>query len=403
MKKIGWIVTALVLLASLVWAFLPKPVDVDFAEVTRGPLQVTVDNEGKTRVKERFVVSSPAAGRMLRIDLKEGDAVVKGQTVLARIDPALPSLLDQRSVAGAQAAVEAAEANVQQAQASIERATAELGKSQVDLRRSENLLSRNAVSPDEVDTNRLTVAVRQAELRSAQFALTAAQAAAQQARAVLLQVSGPTTRSVEAIEIKSPVDGRVLKLLQESEAVVAAGAALVEVGDVGQLEAVVDVLSRDAVKIRRGAAVMLERWGGGDAIAGVVRQVEPSAFTKVSALGVEEQRVNVIVDLAVSPDTQRTLGDGYRVDARIVTWQRDEVTAVPTGALFREGTQWAVFADEQGIARTRRLKLGAMNDQHAEVLEGISAGQRVVLHPSDKIRDGVRIQQRSSDSGTEAF
>lgn len=388
--------TAVVLLAGLIWAFRPRPIEVDLGEVTRGQLLETIDEDGRTRVKERYVVSAPLAGRVQRITLDEGDIVERGTTVLAVVEPALPALIDPRAREQAETAVRAAEASVEQTQAAVVRAEAELAKARVDLRRSEELLKSKAVSPDEVETNRLNVAVREAELRSAHFAVDVARHQLEQARAALLAVSDATTRPSEAMKITSPINGRVLRVLQESETVVPAGAGLVEVGDIGQLEAVIDVLSRDAVRIRPGAGVILERWGGEQDLRGVVRRVEPSAFTKISALGVEEQRVNVVVDLVDRAADGEMLGDGYRVDARIIIWQGLDVLRIPTGALFRDGEAWAAFVADNGTARLRRLKIGVLNPEQAEVLDGLRPGDLVVLHPSDKVRDGVSIVPRAN-------
>jgi HlyD family secretion protein len=393
-RRIGWVLTALAAIALLAWAFYPAPIEVDAAPVQRGLLRVTVDQEGRTRVRERYVIASPVAGTMRRIELKAGDPVVAGQTVLAVIEPLPPALLDARSREELAARLRAAEAALRQSQTMIDRAEAELRYAQIEHRRIARLAESGAASSDELQTAALRVTVREAELRAARFGREVAQFQVEQARAAMLHADRAASPQPAAITIRSPVDGRVLRLIQESQTPVVAGQPLMEVGDPADLEVVVDVLSRDAVRIVPGAAVYFERWGGDVELRGAVRRIEPSGFTKISALGVEEQRVNVIVDLAMAPGQLALLGDGYRLDARIVVWERPDALCIPTGALLRRGEQWAAFVINAGRAQLRPLRIGQSNGLIAEVLEGVAEGETVILHPGDRISPEVLVRAR---------
>jgi HlyD family secretion protein len=357
---------------ALVYAFLPQPVPADLAKVARGALRVTVDDEGRTRVKEVYVVSAPLAGRVLRIERHVGDPVKAGETVLATIQPTAPTFLDLRGKAQAEAAVHAAEAALRLAEAELTRAQAELEFARSDL------------------TSEAAVAAAEAALRVKTFDL-------ETARASLIEPGNEAGMRREegcCVSVRAPVDGRVLRLVQESEAVIAAGAPLVEIGDPRDLEVVVDLLSRDAVRVREGAEVEIDQWGGDVTVAGRLRRIEPTGFTKVSALGIEEQRVNVIIDFTDPPADWQSLGHGYRVEAHIVVWQGEDVLKVPVSALFRHGEAWAVFALADGRARLRTLEVGHRNALAAEVLAGLEEGEQVVLYPSDRLFDGAAVTAR---------
>ena len=412
LKKSVWYVIASVIVAMVAFAFVPKPVEVDVARVERGLMRVTVDQDGKTRVKERYVIAAPLMGRLIRVNLKAGDPVEAGKTVVAAIVPTPPELLDARAREEAEARVRAAEASLLQAEPMIARATARRDQAVVDLERARKMSLDSVVSQDEMDQKMLAVSVTEAEAKAATFARDVARFQLEQARAALARTSVPSTAnslspatapivedtpaSADSIfQIISPVSGYVLRVWQESEAPVNPGTQLLEVGDISELEAVIDVLSRDAVNVRMGAPVLLERWGGGDALRGAVRRVEPSGFTKISALGVEEQRVNVIVDFTDDQNARESLGDGYRVDARIIIWEKSDVVKVPVGALFRNGTDWSVFVVNAGKASERKLKLGRMNAGEAEVLDGLSDQDVVIMHPSDKIKNDVKVVERT--------
>lgn len=391
-RRLIWIVILVSIAALTAWAFMPAPVAVDLATASRGPMRVTVDQDGKTRVKERYTISAPLAGELRRIPLKAGDRVRANQTLLAVIDPTPPSLLDARTRAEAQARVSAAEATLQQSEPHIESARAQLAQAQIDFQRLATAADRGAASPDERDKAQLAVQVRESDLRAAQAAREVARFQLRQAQAALaLTDQGAASSQPAPFEMRSPIDGSVFRVIEESRTPVTAGMPLLELGDLTQLEAVIDVLSRDAVNIHPGATVYLERWGGDQPLAGRVRHVEPSGFTKISALGVEEQRVNVVVDF-VDPDHR--LGDHYRVDARIVTWEDNQVLKIPTGALFRQGEDWAVYVVDGGRAHLRSVKVGHTSDTDAEILGGLRPGDPVIAHPSDKVHDQVRVVPR---------
>ena len=383
-------------MAALIWAFLPQPIAVDLGEVTRGPMQVTVDEDGKTQIRERYVVSAPLSGRLLRIDMEPGDAVQAGASLLATIEPKDPELLDARAVAEAEAQVQAAEASLEQIEPLLEQARATQAFVESELRRLRQAAERTSVSQSELAEAELAYRTQSEELREARLAKVIATFELELARAALLRSrprDTPTDNNWN-VNITSPIDGRVLRLFQESAAVVTPGTPLLELGDPIDLEVLVDVLSSDAVKILPGAEVRLEHWGGDVPLLGQVRLVEPSAFTKISTLGVEEQRVNVLIDLNDPPSARSELGDGFRVEARIVIWEGENVVQVPTSALFRVGGDWAVFVVNQGRAEQRSLEVQHQNDRSAEVVSGLDPGDQVILHASDAIRDGVQVVPR---------
>ncbi|HEU0302926.1 MAG TPA: efflux RND transporter periplasmic adaptor subunit [Longimicrobium sp.] len=363
----------------------PVPADVETAAVARGPLRVTVDEDGVTRVQERFVIAAPVAGRLLRVGLREGDAVAAGD-VVARI-AAAP--LDARTVRQGQAAVAAAEAVWREAGAALAAREAELAQARREARRLRVLQEAGAVSQQAREQAETAEQVGARAVAAAAARVRAAAADLEAARAAVTGADPAALAGETVTEVRSPVRGRVLRVAQESETPVAPGAPLVELGDAAALEVLVDVLSTDAVRIRPGMPVLVEEWGGAGVLEGRVRTVSPSAFTKVSALGVEEQRVNVVADLLASADP---LGEGYRVEARIVTWQAGGVLRVPLSALFRHGAGWAVFVADAGRARLREVRIGHRGDEEAEVLGGLRAGDTVILYPADDVADGVRVR-----------
>lgn len=381
----------------VVYAFWPQPIAVDTAEVVRGPMQVTVDEDGKTRIKERYIVSAPLAGRLARIQLDAGDPIQAGETLLAVIEPGDPELLDARELAQAEARVKAAEAALAQAEPGLEKARAALDYAESELARVERLSADDALTKRERDNARLQYRTSSEEFKSARFNTDIARFELEQAKAALLrtQPDGESETAAWRFEIRAPISGQVLRVFQESSAVVQPGEQLIEVGDAHDLEVEVDVLSSDAVKVSPGNPALLEHWGGERPLKAIVRVVEPSAFTKLSALGVEEQRVNVILDLADPPAERGTLGDAYRVDARIIVWEGNDVLQVPTSALFRRGDKWAVFRINGGYAEQRIVEIGQRNSLEAEVVDGLEAGDRVIVYPSDRIEDGVGIVTRS--------
>ena len=398
-RMILYAVVAVAVAAGLIYAFWPQPVPVDTATIGSGELVVTIDGDGQTRVREVYVVSAPVPGRVLRIERHVGDAVVARETILAVIHPTDPAFLDRRARAQAESFAKAAEAAFVLAEAEQARAVAELDFAQAELARAEQLTTRGAVSQRDLDRAKLTVRTAKAAVATANATVEIRRFELETARAGLIE-PGRSVSQIDdqlcCVDVFSPVSGRVLRVMHESETVVAAGAPLVEVGDSHDLEIVVDLLSSDAVRVAEGAEVAIEDWGGHNALSGRVRRVEPTGFTKVSALGIEEQRVNVLIDFADPPDRWRDLGHGYRIEAHIVVWRGEDVLKLPLGALFRDGDRWAVFVAETGRAQLRHVEIDHANGREAEVTAGLSEGEAVILHPSDLIAGGVRIVPRSA-------
>lgn len=392
--RIGYLLLALALAAGLGYGFMPRPVAVDLVPAHKGSLAVTVDEEGKTRVRERYLVAAPVAGQSRRITLKVGDAVAAGQ-VVALIDPAPSASLDPRTRAQAVARVEAAQAALKVAGENARSALAEARLAEQELARSEALAREKFVSQAAVDQARARLQAGQATRQAAEYSVQVARHEVEAARAALMQAStlargGPA----ETLKVTAPVAGQVLAVPHESEGAVQPGQPLVEIGNPQALEVVVEVLSTAAVKIRAGSKVLLDRWGGDQTLEGRVRVVEPAGFTKVSALGVEEQRVRVIADLTSPPAQWQSLGDGYRVEASFVLWQGDGLLLIPASALFHHQDGWAVFVAREGRARLAPVKIGQRNGLTAQVLDGLKAGDQVIVHPDDKIAEGVRVKAR---------
>jgi HlyD family secretion protein len=395
-RLLVWSPFALILLGVLLWLFRPQPVAVDFGTVERGPMRVTVSDEGETRVKDVFAVSAPVPGLMRRIELEPGDTVVAQSTVVARIEPTDPSFLDVRSQAEAQATVRAAEAARAYAAAEVQRATAELEFAQSELKRFRALAERDSISANDLEAAERRARIATAGLDEVKARLRVQEFELERARARLLApgASRATREKCDCVTVYSPVSGQVLRVLQESEAVVGPGAPLIEIGDPSKLEVVVDLLSTDAVRVMPGQRVIIEAWGGEQPIEGAVRRVEPSGFTKVSALGIEEQRVNVIIDFVGSPGEHARLGHGYRVEPSIVLWETEHALKVPLSALFRESERWAVLVEEGNRAARRIVQLGEQTDLEAQVIDGLKEGERVVLHPGDRVSAGSRLRER---------
>lgn len=377
-------------IAVLVWAFLPKPVAVQLAAVTRGHFQQVVEEDGKTRVRERYIVSAPLLGKLQRISLKAGDRVQQNQ-IVATLLPSMPALLDLRSIAELNARVGTASAQQARAAATVARARAALDKSRADLKRAQTLAASRFISPAQLEQYELEVQLNAKELEAMQYAALAAQHDVATARAALLQSKSGTV-SGRAWPVTAPVAGEVLKVTQESESVVSVGTPLLEIGNPGDLEIVVDVLTSDATLIKPGATVIIRDSGQTNDLQGRVRLVEPSAFTKISALGVEEQRVNVIIDLTSPATLWQRLGDGYKVVASIVVFSTRDAIKVPVSALFRKDGQWAVFVAENGRAAIRPVQIARRSGLEAMVDKGLQPGEKVIIYPGDLIRPGVRIK-----------
>lgn len=370
-----------VLLAAIIVAGLwPRPIQVETARVTRGTLQATVNEEGKTRIKQRYVVSAPVAGQLRRIPFKAGADVTAAQTVLAIIDPVSPTLLDARTRSAAEAKRDAAAANLDKARAGLVFASSEL-------RRFQKLFDEKTVSIQELESAQWRAASAAKEQAAAEGTLREAEAELSESVAG----SGAGTSGACPREILAPASGRVLRVFEENARTVPAGTPLLEIGDPADLEVVVEVLSRDGASICPGAKVEFNQWGGGEPLLGKVRLVEPAAFTKVSALGVEEQRVNVVANLVAPPSQRSQLGDQFRVEARIIVWESKDVLKVPAGALFRHGDDWATFVLADGRAQLRIVKIGRTSGTETQILDGLNEGDQVVLYPGSRVRAGQRV------------
>jgi HlyD family secretion protein len=392
---------ATVVAALLAWAFAPRPVEVEMGVATRGRFEATVDEDGRTRLRDRFVVSAPLAGRLSRITLRAGDAV-EADAPIATLTPALAPMLDERTLREQQARVEVTDANVMRASARIERSKVALELARAELRRTEQLAGRGFVSGTKLEGDRLGVVAAQRELDASVAEHHAAGHELEQARAALLAVRQAGAGGARGFTVRAPVAGRVLRVVQASEGSVALGAPLLEIGDVRRLEIVAELLTTDALRTRPGDRVLIERWGGPTTLEGRVRQVEPAAFTKVSALGVEEQRVNLLVDIASPSEQWQALGDGFRVSLRIVVIAADDALGVPVSAVFpRPGddggpSRMAVFTVADGRARTTPVEVGARNGTHAWIKGGLEPGAPVIVYPPAAVRDGVRVKARGA-------
>lgn len=386
MRRLIPIAAALAVIAFLVWAFLPRPVEVELADVAPRSLQVTVEEEGEARIREVFTVSATIAGKLQRIGLHAGDQVAEGDPV-ASIGPAAPVLLDSRSRAVAEATAAAAQAATDLARAQLAQAEATRDFAASEVSRATALVQKGAISQRAFDNATRDEKTARAAVSSAVANLVVREKELESALAVL-KPDGTAARC--CVEILAPVSGRVLRVLTESEQVVQPGTPILELGDPGKLEIVVDLLSRDAVRVQVGASATITGWGG-PPIAARVERVEPSAVTRVSALGIEEQRVTVILAPEGTPEELGKLGHGFRVIAAIAIWQADDVLTIPVGALFRDGSDWATYVVRDGQAALQRIELGERNEDFAQVLAGVQSDDRVILHPSDAVGEGVKV------------
>ncbi|CAN5690438.1 HlyD family efflux transporter periplasmic adaptor subunit [soil metagenome] len=385
-------VAGLAVVVVLVLAFRPQPVAVDLVRVDRGTVEVAVGEDGRTRVRDRYVVTAPVAAPMRRITLEAGDAVEAGDEV-ARLDGPEATLTDARTRAQIRARISAAEAGVERARALAEGSEAAAVEAREGLRLQQVLLAGGSGSPSAVERAEALVRAREAEIRSARYAVEAARGEVEDLRLALEGPGAAAPGNGSALVLRAPVRGTVLRVHRESGGAVAPGEALLEVGDSGALEAVIDLLSADAVRIAPGAEATLGGWGGESLLSARVRRVEPAGFTRVSALGIEEQRVNVILE-PTDTGGWPGLGDGFRVEARILVDRAEDVLRVPAGALFRLGGEWAVFVAEGGRLRERVVEVGRRSQAEAEILSGLVEGDRVVIYPSDRVDEGVRYRAR---------
>jgi len=393
-RKLFIISIILIVVILLVYGFLPGAQQIDLITVVRGPLRITIEEEGRTRLKERFTISAPTAGYMRRINDKVGDPVKNGQ-IVATLEPLPSQALDPRSRATAEAAVSSAEASLK-AVAERERVTmADAGYIEKRLERLKALFAKGSISKDQFDQIDSEAQKVRALQRSTAAEVNVAKSELERAKITLQNFTAiKRNGKQEAIQVVSPVDGVVYKIYHESEGAVNMGEPLMDVGNTGNLEVRVEVLSSDAVKIRQGTEVLFKRWGNDEPLTGRVQRVEPAGFTKVSSLGVEEQRVLVIVDITSPPEKWRALGDGYRMEAHFIIWEGKNILQVPASAIFRLGSKWAVFVEEKGKARRRVVEIGQRNGLAAEILSGLKENEMVVVYPDDSINEGTKIRQR---------
>jgi HlyD family secretion protein len=391
-RKVFVIVILLAVVGATVYGFYPRAVNVDLVNVGRGQLQVTIEEEGRTRLKDRFVLSAPTAGYLQRIGFKVGDSVKRGQTVFA-LEPLRSPALDPRSRAEAQAQVAAAQAALN---AAIERERAAAADAEyIEQRRQRlsKLYAGRSIAKDQLDQIESEAKKARALRLSAQASVDVARSELERVQSVLRDFSKNTARN-NVVYAASPVGGSILRIYRESEGAVNVGEPLLDIGNAGNLEVRVEVLSSDAVRIKVGTPVLFKRWGGEGVLAGVVRVVEPSGFTKISSLGVEEQRVLVIADITSPREMWRSLGDAYRLEAHFIIWEGKDVLQVPAGALFRSGNGWAVFVAENGRSVMRKVEVGRQSGLSAQIISGLKENEKVIDHPDDAISDGTRIRSR---------
>jgi HlyD family secretion protein len=392
-RQIGISLAALLIVVAIIYGFMPKPVAVDVMPVARATLQVTVEEEGRTRVIDRYAISAPVAGYAQRIELDVGDSVQQGQPLVA-LEPLPSTVLDPRSRAQAQAQVAGAEAALLAAQENATAARASHDFAKAEYERIKELCKTQCVSQTEEDKAAAEARRAAANLRSARFAVEVARHELEAAKTTLQYSAAKGSQTPDKVVITSPINGSVLKINRESEGVIAVGQTLIEVGNPRALEVVVEALSADAVRMAPGTRIRFARWGGEQDLEGVVRVVEPVGFTKVSALGVEEQRVLVIADITSPTEQWQRLGDGYRVEASFILWEEPDVLQIPASSLFRYQDGWAVFVMQNDRAVRKVVEIGQRNGLSAQVLAGLKQGELVITHPDDSIEDGVEVYQR---------
>jgi HlyD family secretion protein len=392
-----WSVIAALLICTLLLLFWPKSVITDLAQVSKGTLQISISDEGKTRVHDIYVLSAPVTGHLRRIEAEVGDPVLISSTIVAQIEPIDPAFLDPRSEAQAKADIQTAKSALNLSQAEVNQAQAELDFALTEFDRMAELRINNSVSERELDNAERAYKTRRAALATAQAALQMRSYELERTKALLLSPSSTQLEhgNCECMNITAPVSGRILKVLNKSEGVVTAGAPLLEIGDPKDLEIVVELLSFDAVKVEPGQRVVIRNWGGAESLSGRVKHVEPIGFKKVSALGIEEQRVNVIIDLASEFSEWSRLGHGYQVDVDIVIWKKKELLTVPVTALFRDQQEWAIFLANNNTVEKRIIKIGRKNAFRAEVISGMQEDDWFILYPNEQIKDGVKVVSRS--------
>jgi HlyD family secretion protein len=396
-RLVLWSVPAAVLVVVLAVLFRPRAELVDVVQVQMAPMLVTIDEEGETRTRDVYTINAPVGGRLLRTTLREGDPVIANQTPVAQIEPSEPEFLDPRSQAQSEAARDAATAALALAAAELKQAEAERDFATAEVQRFRELYEKGTIPEQQVDDAERAAQSTLAAVEAAQASLAVRQFELNRAEASLITPAGAHESHgswCECVTVRSPVNGRVLRVHHKSETIVSPGTPLIEVGDPHDLEIVADYLSIDAVKVKAGQAAFIEGWGQDIRLNAVVQRVEPYAFMKVSALGIEEQRVNVVLDITDPAENWAALGHGYRVESRIIDWQTDAVKTVPLTALFRQGDDWAVFVDENDTAVLRNVKIGHTAGLAVEILDGLEIGEWVVMHPNDRLEDGSRLRRR---------
>ena len=398
-KTVIKIFLALFALGLMIFAFLPERVKVDMATIEKGDLLVTLEGEGKTRIHDIYVVSTPIEGRITRINIEANDIVSAGKTIIANMYPANPGFLDKRSETQAKADVEGARAALSLANARVKQAQAQLDYELADFKRTEALYKKGSFSEVQLESAKLRLKTLKAELDTTlsnkQLMLSRLNAS----RATLLQPEDPHIAGNEHdkdcnICIHSPVDGRVLRILHKSESIVPIGTKLVEIGDPSDLEIIIEMLSTNAVRVKVGDQALIKRWGGEDDLHARVRVIDPSGFTKISALGIEEQRVNVILDFTDPPEKWQSLGNAFRVEAAIIIDKAKDTIRAPLSTLFRHNETWSVFKVIDGVASLQTVEVGLRNDRFAEVTHGLDVGDQVIMHPGNAVNDGVKVEQR---------
>ncbi len=402
-RSILTVAASLAIAGILLAAFWPRPMLVDLATVKRGDMIVTINEEGRTRVKEPYVVSSPVAGELQRVTVLPGDRVVGGETIVARMSPANPSALDVRTREQAIAAVSAAEAALRVARADLNAALATDVFAQSELERTQKLVDKGIASKVAMERSEQAAKIAKANLDTVQAAISMREAELANARAQLIgfddaglaQALEENERPSYSIPMRAPIDGTILKVIHKSETTLPAGEPILEIGDIeGDLEVMAELLSSDAVQVSEGNGVIITKWGGPGDLSGTVSRIDPYGYTKYSALGVEEQRVETTIQFDGPSEDRGTLGHGYRIEVQIVVWAQEDVVIVPSAALFRQGQNWAVFANEDGRAVLREVEIGRNNGIEAQVFSGLEPGESVVQFPSANLTDGARIAER---------
>ncbi|WP_114009518.1 efflux RND transporter periplasmic adaptor subunit [Cohaesibacter intestini] len=396
------IAALLVTAAALAYAFWPRPLMVDMDVAKRGAMIQTINEEGRTRVHDAYVVSTPVAGRLMRVEAKPGDAVIRNETVVAQMRPLNPAALDIRTREQARAAVTAAEAGLRVARADLNKAIADLEFADSEWQRSKQLAAKGSESQASLDRKQSTVRSASAIRDTAEAAIAMREAELANTRARLISFDDPQPTSAQAddhaIPLKAPTTGHILRVIQQSETTLTAGTPIMEIGNIeNDLEVVVELLSTDAVQVSPGDRVIIEDWGGEATLSGEVERVDPWGFKKFSSLGVEEQRVNAVIQFTGPRDTRLRLGHGYRVEVRIVIWESKDALIIPSNALFRDGEDWAVFKVIDGKAQQARVNIGRNNGIKAQILDGLKEGDPIILYPSAGITNGVKVAQRTME------